>query len=107
MVVADTAKPVLLASADETRRKTLFARGLRVQFSCSEACTVRARLVAGTKTAATATANLTKAGAGALRLKPGRTGRRAIGKRKRVKVVLTARDRAGNATTYTFSVRVT
>jgi hypothetical protein len=102
----DTAKPVLLATAAEIRRSQLRRAGLRVRFSCSKACTVAARLVAGKKAAATRNARLTRAGAGALSLKPSKKGMAAIGKRKRLKVALTARDATGQATSYTFTVRV-
>jgi hypothetical protein len=102
----DTSKPVLLATAAEIKRSVLRKSGLRVRFSCSKACTVAARLLAGKKVAATRTARLTKVGAGTLRLKPSKKGTAAIGRRKRLKVALTARDATGKATTYSFTVRV-
>lgn len=77
-----------------------------MRFSCSKACTVAARLLAGKKVAATRTARLTEVGAGTLQLKPSKTGIAAIGRRKRLKVALTARDATGKATSYSFTVRV-
>jgi hypothetical protein len=102
----DKSKPVLLATAAEIKRAQLRKSGLSVRFSCSEACTVAARLLAGKKVAAKRNARLTKVGAGSLRLKPSKKGIAAIGGRKRLKIVLTARDATGNATSYTFTVRV-
>jgi Domain of unknown function (DUF4394)/Calx-beta domain len=102
----DKAKPVLLGAAAEIKRAQLRKSGLRVRFSCSEACTVAARLLAGKKVAAKSTGRLTKVGASTLRLKPSKKGIAAIGARKRLKIALTARDAAGNATSYTFTVRV-
>jgi hypothetical protein len=77
-----------------------------VRFSCSEACTVKARLLAGKRVIAKRSMRLRAAGSSALRLKPSRRGFAAIGKRKRVKVALTAVDAAGNASRYAFRVRL-
>ena len=107
VVLRDTTKPVVLGTASEVSRARLRSRGLRVRFSCSEACKVSGRLVAGTKTAATKSGSLTKAGAGTLTFKASKSGRRAIGKRKRLKVVLRATDAAGNTSSFTFTVRIT
>jgi hypothetical protein len=107
VVLKDTTKPVILGSASETSRARLRTRGLRVRFSCSESCKVSGRLVAGTKTAATKTASLTKAGAGTLTFKASKAGLRAIGTRKRLKVVLKATDAAGNTASFTLTVRIT
>jgi len=98
LVEPDKSKPVLLATAAEIKRSQLRKSGLSVRFSCSEACTVAARLLAGKKVAAKRNARLTKVGAGALRLKPSKKGIAAIGGRKRLKVALT--------TSYTLTVRV-
>jgi hypothetical protein len=65
-----------------------------------------ARLLAGKKVAATRNARLANAGAGAPSLKPSKKGVAAIGKRKRLRIALTARDATGQATSYTFTVRV-
>jgi hypothetical protein len=102
----DTSKPVLLATAAEIKRSQLRRSGLRVRFSCSKACTVAARLLAGKKVAATRTGRLTKVGVGTLQLKTSKKGIAAIGRRKRLKVALTARDATGKATSYSFTVRV-
>jgi hypothetical protein len=102
----DRTKPALLASADEIKRRGLRRRGLRVRFSCSEACTVRARLLAGRRAIATNTKKLRAAGSSALRLRPSRRGFAAIGGRRRLKVALTAVDAAGNASRYAFRVRL-
>jgi hypothetical protein len=107
VVLRDTTKPVILGSASETSRARLRTRGLRVRFSCSESCKVSGRLVAGTKTAATKTGSLTKAGAGTLTFKASKSGLRLIGKRKRLKVVLRATDAAGNTASFTLTVRIT
>jgi hypothetical protein len=107
VVLKDTTKPVVLGSASEISRARLRTRGLRVRFSCSEACKISGRLVAGTKTAASKSGSLTKAGAGTLTFKASKSGLRAIGRRKRLKVVLKATDAAGNTSSFTFSVRIT
>jgi hypothetical protein len=99
-------KPVLLGAASEIKRAQLRKSGLRVRFSCSKACTVAARLLAGKKVAAKGTGRLTKVGVGTLRLKPSKKGIATIGRRKRLKIALTARDASGNAANYTFTVRV-
>ena len=43
---------------------------------------------------------------GTLQLKTSKKGIAAIGRRKRLKVALTARDATGKATSYSFTVRV-
>ncbi len=100
----DRTKPVLLATAAQIRRGALKRSGLRVRFSCSEACSVTARLLAGRRTVAAKDARLATAALGTLTLKPSRAGFRGVGRRRALKVVLTARDAAGNATSYAFSV---
>jgi Domain of unknown function (DUF4394)/Calx-beta domain len=102
----DNKKPVLLAAASEIKRAQLRKSGLRVRFSCSEACTVMSRLLAGRKVVAKGTGRLTGVGASTLRLKPSKKGIAAIGRRKKLKVALTARDATGNVASYTFAVRV-
>ena len=104
--VADILEPTLLGSAAEIRRGQLRRRGLRVRFSCSEACTVRARLLAGRRTIATRTARLAAAGLGALRLRPSRRGLAAIGARRSLKVALTATDGAGLTGRDAFRIRL-
>jgi hypothetical protein len=103
---ADRVKPRLLALARAIRRGALRRRGLGVRFSCSEACTVRARLLAGRRAIATGTGRLAAADLGTLRLKPSRRGAAAIGRRRGLKVVLVATDAADNATRYAFGVRL-
>jgi hypothetical protein len=100
----DRVKPVLLATAGQIRRGGLKRSGLRVRFSCSEACSVTARLLAGRRTVAAKDARLAGAALGTLTLKPSRAGFRGVGRRRSLKVALTARDAAGNATSYAFVV---
>ncbi|HEU4700972.1 MAG TPA: DUF4394 domain-containing protein [Conexibacter sp.] len=102
----DRVKPKLLALASAIRRGALRRGGLGVRFSCSEACTVRARLLAGRRAIATSTRRLTAADLGTLRLRPSRRGAAAIGRRRGLKVALVATDAAGNATRHAFSVRL-
>ena len=102
----DTVRPILLATAAETRRSRLRRRGVRVRFSCSEACTVAGRLLAGRRVVARGSGRVTAAALGSLRLRPNRTGLRRIGRRKVLRVRLTARDAAGNASSFAFSVRI-
>ena len=96
----------LLAFAQRDQVWLLRRRGLRVRFSCSEAC-IDKTLFVGRRAIATSSARLAAADLGALRLRPSR--RRAfaaIGARRQLKVALTAVDAAGNAGTDAFRVRL-
>jgi hypothetical protein len=102
----DTTAPTLLVTASPPTRARLRSRGLKLTYSCSEACRVTSKLLIGSRTGGTATSSLTKAGLGTLTVKLSKAGRAALGRKRRVSVSTVATDAAGLRTTYRFSVRV-
>jgi hypothetical protein len=94
----DTTAPVLFAKAGAQKRGVL-----RVRFSCDEACFVRASVRLGGKTVGRATDSIGRAGSGRLRIRlnsPGRTARHS-----KLRLRLTARDRAGNTRSLSLRLR--
>jgi hypothetical protein len=98
----DTLRPTGLLAFDPGARIRAFRRsGLRGRFSCSEACTVSARVVLRRTRLATGRATLPEAGVGTLRLRATRAARRALRGRRRARTTLIATftDPAGNRST--------
>lgn len=94
----DRVKPALLVIANDLKLRTLRRSGIRVAFSCSEACTVRARVQLKRRTVGTARASLAGPGVGSVRVRLSRSGARRVGKGKSraLRLVLDGVDAAGN-----------
>jgi hypothetical protein len=94
----DTTAPGVTATASALKRSVV-----RVRFSCSEACDVRASVRLRGRTVGTAADRLARAGTGKLRIRLKGTARTA--RRGKLTLRLTARDRAGNTRTLSLRLR--
>lgn len=100
----DTKAPkALLDTKQQNKIKRALKSKLRASFSCDEACTASARLLAGKKQLATASASLAAADVGSLVLAPTKKGRKTLKKAKRsrsgelkTKLEVNFADAAGN-----------
>ena len=101
----DTKAPkALLDAKQQNKIKRALKSKLSASFSCDEACTATAALLAGKKQIATASASLTAADVGSLVLAPTKKGRKALKKAKRsrsgelkTKLEVSFADAAGNS----------
>lgn len=98
-VVDDKRRPSLLVDAARGASKSsLRSKGLRVDVSCNESCTLSLVLAAGDQAAGSATGELSAAGVRKRRIALTSAGRRALAARGPVALALTvtATDAAGN-----------
>jgi hypothetical protein len=98
---ADTRRPTVLLTARRGRVAGSLRRGLTVQVSCDEACSIQGRLLSRSTDVAGGVARLRQAGKTTLRLRFTKRARKALARRRTVKLVVhvTVTDAAGNTTT--------
>jgi Domain of unknown function (DUF4394) len=99
---SDTRKPIGLLAFKPGVRISAFRRsGISGRFSCSEACTVTAKLVLNGKKLATGSAKLGEAGVGTLKLRITKAGRDFAPAKNPAKATLIAtfKDRQGSSST--------
>ena len=103
----DRLAPLLLAvPPDRIRLRTLRRSGLSVALASTEACTLRLRLLAGTRVLGTATVRFTGASMRRARVRLSPSGRRALRSPRRLTLSLRGVDAAGNVATRRVGVRV-
>ena len=98
--VPDTARPALLiAPAGSARLAGVRRSGIVIPFSCSEACTVTAKLVGARKTLGSATVSIGAAGVGRVGVRLSALGRKTLRTTRRLaaQAVVVAKDPAGNS----------
>ena len=106
----DTSAPIVtVARVRAPRLATLVKSGLPIRVGCSEPCALRVVAKAGSRELGRATRSLTAAGTATLRVKLTAKAKRAIRRRRslKIKLTITATDFAGNrrVTTRTATVR--
>jgi hypothetical protein len=104
----DATPPLLRVSVPKQRLGAVRAKGLRLTVSCSEPCSIRARLFRGTRLIGTVSAKLPAASKQAVRIKLIRKAKRSLAHSRSVRLKLrtSATDLAGNVSQSSRSLKL-